>query len=104
MGIAHRTLVVAAALVLQLGAATAADDLVVGQIGPFSVLPAPDAVQLGEGMKALFAETNARGGVHGRLIAFFQLDDAYSADGFVRRFGEAMQRKPLALLSPVGSA
>ena len=77
--------------------------LAVGQIGPFTGLPAPDATQLNEGIKAAFAEVNARGGVAGRTIDFFQIDDTYTGDGFVKAFAEAMRRKPLALLSPVGS-
>ena len=37
-------------------------------------------------------------------MSFFELDDTYSADGFAKAFGQAMQRKPVALLAPVGSA
>ena len=37
-------------------------------------------------------------------VAFFEVDDTYSADGFAKAFGQAMQRKPVALLDPVGSA
>ncbi|HOM21172.1 MAG TPA: ABC transporter substrate-binding protein [Ottowia sp.] len=89
---------------LQGTAARAADDIVVGQIGPFTVLPAPDAHELNAGIKACLAQVNARGGVGGRRISFFELDDTYSPDGYVKQFEVAMQRKPVALLSPVGSA
>lgn len=82
---------------------SAEGDIVVGQIGPFSGIPVPDAPQLNQGMKAAWAQINARGGVNGRRIAFFELDDTYTGDGFVKAFGEAMKRKPMALLSPVGS-
>lgn len=81
-----------------------AQDIVVGQIGPFTVLPAPDAHELNKGIKAYFAQVNARGGVGGRKISFFELDDTYTPDGYVQQFEAAMQRKPVALLSPVGSA
>lgn len=94
----------AVALAFALQAPAIGNEIVVGQIGPFTVLPAPDAAQLGQGMKAFFDQANARGGLHGRPIVFFQLDDTYSADGFVKQFGEALKRKPLALLTPVGSA
>jgi ABC-type branched-subunit amino acid transport system substrate-binding protein len=80
------------------------NDIVVGQIGPFTGIPVPDAPQLNQGIKACFAQVNERGGIGGRKIAFFELDDTYSADGFVKAFGQAMQRKPVALLDPVGSA
>ena len=79
-------------------------DIVVGQIGPFTGIPVPDALQLNQGIKACFAQVNERGGIGGRRIAFFDLDDTYNADGFVKAFGQAMQRKPVALLNPVGSA
>jgi len=78
-------------------------DIVVGQIGPFTGIPVPDAPQLNEGLKAAFAQINARGGIAGRKLAFFEVDDTYTADGFVKAFAAAMQRKPVALLSPVGS-
>lgn len=84
--------------------AVQAQDIVIGQIGPFTVLPVPDAKQVNQGAKAYIAQVNKAGGVHGRKISFFELDDAYSPDGFVARMAEAMQRKPVALISPIGSA
>jgi len=82
---------------------SADNDIVVGQIGPFTGIPVPDAPQLNEGIKAAFAQANARGGIGGRRIEFFELDDGYSGDGFVKAFAAAMKRRPVALLSPVGS-
>lgn len=84
--------------------AARAQDIVIGQIGPFTGLPVPDATQINQGAKAYFAQVNKAGGVHGRKLSFFELDDTYSPDGFVARMAEAMQRKPVALISPVGSA
>lgn len=81
-----------------------AQDIVVGQIGPFTGLPVPDAPQINQGIRAYLAQINKAGGVQGRKISLFELDDGYSADGFVARLEEAMQRKPVALISPVGSA
>src|SRR5690606_19166496 len=56
-------------LVLVAGAVAAmpaaqAQDIVVGQIGPFTVLPAPDAHEINKGAKAYFAQINERGGVN----------------------------------------
>lgn len=86
------------------GAARAAEgDIVVGQIGPFTGIPVPDAPQTNEGLKAAFAQANARGGVNGRRVALFEIDDTYTGDGFVKAFAEAMNRHPLALLQPIGS-
>lgn len=93
----------ASACALGSTARAADNDIVVGQIGPFTGIPVPDAQQLNEGMKAAFAQINARGGIGGRRIAFFELDDTYTGDGFVKAFAAAMAKKPLALLSPVGS-
>ncbi len=85
-------------------AAAQAQDIVVGQVGPFTGLPAPDAPQLNQGAKAYFAQLNKAGGINGRKVVFFELDDTYKPDGFVAAFEQAMQRKPVALISPVGSA
>lgn len=86
------------------GAARAAEgDIVVGQVGPFTGIPVPDAPQSSEGLKAAFAQANARGGVNGRRVAMFEVDDTYTGDGFVKAFAEATSRRPLALLQPIGS-
>jgi branched-chain amino acid transport system substrate-binding protein len=84
--------------------AVQAQDIVLGQIGPFTVLPVPDAIQINQGIKAYIAQVNKSGGINGHKLSLFELDDAYSADRFVERFTEAMQRKPVALISPIGSA
>jgi ABC-type branched-subunit amino acid transport system substrate-binding protein len=78
-------------------------DIVVGHVAPYTVLPVPDASQLNQGMRACFAQVNAEGGLGGRRISLFEVDDTYSAEGFDKAFKQAMQRKPVALLSPVGS-
>lgn len=79
-------------------------DIVVAQIGPFTVLPAPDPKELNEGLVAAFDEINAKGGINGRKVQLLKLDDAYSFDGFKARLAEVMVRKPVALLAPLGSA
>lgn len=84
--------------------AAAQEPIVAVQIGPIGDKPVPGVVQMGEGMRAMFASANAQGGINGRRIEFVQLDDAFSADRFVQQFDEAMKRKPLAVLSPFGSA
>lgn len=89
---------------LMLSLAGRAQDIVIGQIGPFTGLPVPDAIQVNQGAKAYIAQVNKSGGIQGRKLSFFELDDAYTPDGFVARMAEAMQRKPVALISPIGSA
>ena len=84
-------------------AAAAEGDIVVGQVGPFTGIPVPDAPQLNQGMKAAFAQINGHGGINGRRVSLFEVDDTYTGDGFVKAFAEAMKKKPVALLSPVGS-
>lgn len=80
-----------------------APELVVGQVGPFTGIPVPDAPQINQGAKACFALVNRQGGVNGRRISFFEIDDTYTVEGFEKAFRAALQRRPLALLSPVGS-
>ncbi|MEZ5663585.1 MAG: ABC transporter substrate-binding protein [Burkholderiaceae bacterium] len=80
-----------------------ADNIVVAQIGPFTVLPAPDAQELNEGIRAALDEVNGKGGINGRQVDLLTLDDAYSYSGFKTRLKEALGRKAVALLSPIGS-
>lgn len=79
-------------------------DIVVAHIGPFTVLPALDPVWLHEGFMAAFGEVNAAGGIGGRKVRLLKFDDAYTFDGFKARLAEALPSKPVALLSPLGSA
>lgn len=93
----------AAAIALPRLGRAAGPDIVIGQIGPFTGMPAPDATHLHQGVKAALAQINAAGGVNGRPLALFALDDGYKDDGFARQFDEAMKRRPVALLAPVGT-
>ncbi len=81
----------------------AENDILVGQVGPFTGIPVPDAPQLNEGIKAAFAQINARGGISGRQLSLFEVDDTYTGEGFLKAFADAMKRRPAALLNPVGS-
>ncbi len=100
--------VVAAAALLSLAgvadthAETAA--LLVGQVGPFSVLPTPDASQVRDGARAYLDQVNRAGGVHGRRLEYFTLDDAFDPARFLVMFREALDRRPIAILLPIGSA
>lgn len=87
-----------------LGSPALAQEIVLGQIGPFTGVPVPDARQIGQGARAAIAHANRAGGVAGRKIAWVELDDALSPAVFVGQFEAAMQRKPIALISPWGSA
>ncbi len=79
-----------------------AQEIVVGQIGPFTVLPVPDAPEINQGIKAYVNEANKQG-IRGRKISVFEADDRYSADGFIEQFKKSLEKKPVALLSPIGS-
>jgi len=93
-----------ACLSLTLSAAAAgAQEVLLGQVGPFTVIPVPDAPELNQGMQAYVKQVNKAGGIRGNKVSFFDLDDRYSADGFVEQYGKALERKPVALLSPIGS-
>lgn len=94
------------AIAVLLGGQTAvrAQDLVVAQIGPFTVLPSPDAQEINVGAKAYFAQINERGGINGKRVTVIEFDDKFNGDEFAKQLDEAMKRKPVALLSPIGSA
>lgn len=81
-----------------------AADIVVGQIGPFTGLPSPDAHEVKEGAQAYFDQVNKAGGVNGRKLAFFTLDDEFKSDVFKLQLSKAAERKPVALISPIGSS
>ncbi|MDO8286689.1 MAG: ABC transporter substrate-binding protein [Rhodoferax sp.] len=83
---------------------SAAQDIVLGQIGPFTVLAAPDATEVSQGIQAYAKQANQAGGIRGHKITYFEADDRYSPDAFAQEFDKALQRKPVALLSPIGSA
>lgn len=101
----RRRLLAAAAATVALPrlARAAGEPIVVGQVAPFTGIPAQDAPELNRGIHAAVAQINAAGGIAGRPLEFFELDDGYDANTFVRQFGEAMKRRPVALLAPVGS-
>lgn len=103
-GIRNARFLGAAALLAGAMVGAQAQPIVVAQVGPFTVLPSPDAKEVNEGARAVFAQVNKAGGVRGRNIELFELDDKFNADDFVRQFDAAMQRKPVALLTPIGSA
>ena len=79
-----------------------AEGIVIGQIGPFTGPAAADANDLRAGITAHFDQINQQGGVAGRKLNLFSLDDRYSGEVFAQQFEVAMQRKPLALLAPLG--
>ena len=93
---------VLAASVFSASTLACAQGIVLGQIGPFTVLPVPDAVEVNQGIKAYVAQAN-KTGIKGQKITLFELDDRYSGDGFVEQFPKALEKKPLALVSPIGS-
>ncbi|MGL4575645.1 MAG: ABC transporter substrate-binding protein [Burkholderiaceae bacterium] len=87
-----------------LSSAVWAQDIVVGQVGPFTGLPSPDATEVNQGAQAYFDLINERGGIGGRKITFFKLDDQFKGDEFAKQIDVAAQKKPIALITPIGSA
>src|SRR4051812_45261441 len=86
------------------GGTAAAQEITIAQVAPFTVIPVPDGFEVNQGIQAFVQQSNKGGGVRGHGFGFFELDDRYSAEGFAEQFAKAMERKPLALLSPIGSA
>lgn len=96
---------VATAMLCLGGAATAAtDDIVIGQIAPIGVATTPEAAQLFEGTRACVEQVNRNGGVRGRRLAFFAVDDELKPPLVAEKFQQAMARKPVALVNVMGSA
>ncbi|MBC5785720.1 ABC transporter substrate-binding protein [Ramlibacter sp. USB13] len=89
---------------LAAGTTAGAQEITLGQVGPFTVIPVPDAPEINAGIQAYLKQANATGGVRGSKLGFFSMDDRYSGEGFVEQFGKAMEKRPVALLSPIGSA
>lgn len=84
--------------------AQSGNEVIVGQIGPFTGLPAGDAKWLNEGLSAAFTEANSKGGIGGRPIKLITLDDGYNYDGFMASLNKLLPYKPVAILTPVGSS
>lgn len=91
-------------VMLALPQGASAQDIVIGQVGPFTGIPVPDAPEVNQGLKAWAAQVNKAGGISGRKVVVFEIDDTYKPDGFVSALERAMQRQPVALISPIGSA
>ncbi|EJE53766.1 hypothetical protein PMI14_01332, partial [Acidovorax sp. CF316] len=95
--------VLAASVLWSASSLALAQGIVFGQIGPFTKLPVPDAVEVNQGIKAYLTQAN-KTGIKGQKITLFEADDQYSAEGFLEQFPKALEKKPLALISPIGSA
>jgi branched-chain amino acid transport system substrate-binding protein len=99
----HTAGIVAGLLAISMHACFA-QPVVVGQIGPFTGLPSPDAIEVNAGAQAYFDKVNAEGGLKSRKIEFFKLDDKFNPDEFAKQLLVAADKKPVALISPIGSA
>lgn len=93
-----------ATLVLGGGSAAIAEDIVIGQIAPIGVASTPEAQQLHDGTKACIDQVNRQGGVRGRRLQFFAIDDELQSPLVAEKFQQAMSRKPVALVNVMGSA
>jgi branched-chain amino acid transport system substrate-binding protein len=99
----RRALFAAATAAVGLSAQAQGQDLLIGHVGPFTGLPSPNSADLVAGVQACFSQVNASNVLRGRRLSLFTLDDQFNGLKFAERFKEAMLRKPLALLSPIGS-
>ena len=84
--------------------ASAADDLVVGQVVPLSApIYAAIAQEYVAGAEAYFASVNAKGGVNGRKIRAIVKDDAFAPDKTLQATRELLQENPIALFGYIGT-
>lgn len=103
----RRGLLFAAAAAMLLGAlpAQAADEIVIGQVAPFSGPQAITGKAIHAGAKLYFDAINARGGVRGRPIKLVTRDDAQKPEESVRLTRELIAAEaPLAMIGTVGTA
>lgn len=85
--------------------ASAAEDIVIGQVAPFSGPQAVTGKAIHAGAKLYFDAVNARGGVRGRAIKLVTRDDAQKPEESVRLTRELISAEaPLALIGTVGTA
>ncbi len=86
-------------------AASAANEVVIGQVVPLTGVIAGTGDEYAAGAAAYFASVNARGGVYGRKIRVVQKDDAYKPDATVAHTKEILEKdNPVALFGYVGTA
>ncbi len=76
----------------------------VAQIAPFTGLPSNDPAEINEAAQAYFDQVNRDGGISGKKISFFKLDDQLKPELFKQQLGVALQRKAVALICPEGPA
>ncbi len=79
-------------------APTWAADIQVAQVGPFTGLPSPDQTEINQSAQAYFDQVNREGGVGGRKINFFKLDDQFKPEVFKQQFAAALEKKAVALI------
>lgn len=86
------------------GPATAADDLVIGQVAPLSGVLADTGKDMVLGAKVYFDYVNDNGGVHGRKIRHVVKDDGYKVEETVRLTREVIGKDDaLALIGFAGT-
>lgn len=103
----RRGMLFAAAAAMLVGAlpAQAADEIVIGQVAPFSGPQAITGKAIHAGAKLYFDAINARGGVRGRQIKLVTRDDAQKPEESVRLTRELIAAEaPLAMIGTVGTA
>jgi len=81
-----------------------AQDIPLARIAPYTVLPSNDAKEVSQGIRAALDQVNAAGGIRGRKLTLDEYDDQYNPDVFVQQWARALEKKPVALLAPIGSA
>lgn len=85
-------------------AATARDEIVIGQVAPLSGTIAGTGDEYVAGGSAYFAYVNANGGIYGRKIRLVVKDDSYKPDQTVTLTRQLLaEDKPLALFGFVGT-
>ena len=92
-----------AALTMACGAATAQDEIVIGQTAPYSG-PLSALSVVGNTHTAFFTRLNEQGGIKGRKIKFLSVDDGYSPPKTVEMTRQLVERdNALLIFSSIGT-
>lgn len=102
IGRSLRRLIVAAIAGLALPSAAA--DISIAQVAPFSGPLTPTGTHLRAGAQLYFDAVNAAGGIHGKRLTLLSRDDGYKSTETLRQVRELLREaQPLALFGIVGT-
>ncbi|QID17859.1 ABC transporter substrate-binding protein [Nitrogeniibacter mangrovi] len=100
----HRSVVLGLILMIGVTGPVAAEDIVIGQVAPFTGTLAPTGIGVRTGIEAYLARVNADGGIHKQRVRLVTRDDAYQIDKTLEQTRALLaEQHPVALIGFVGT-